>query len=465
MKPKGRETAIPGMEHLSPASSLEPETIWTFSCWPYAVLHELVACPERFAQPREEGQRHPYATHSGGGKTLVAKLRYDVGGGEEPEDADKERLAELRANLGGWTADALDVVASACIGAGGSAVEVSTHTLLSGRGLSKKPKGEGGTGRGSYTRSQLDQARLALSQVASLHLLYREKRKTKEPLVLEDPAFIFERIPRKGHGALDVFRVRLGKVLRHFLDEAPSGVGSGAKSNKTSKQIVLLDKRVLSLDPTKERVAKRVARYAYYLTRMSTPSDPDPGAPLPRVSLKVKTLLDHAGLPLDPHDPKRTRESLERALNKVAAEEGYRVGVVAAWRYDGAEPPTTGRWTKGWLDSLVLITPPEHVVLRAREVAARRALHTKERKFGVIDGGKNAPVTAATDSQATLGARLRACRTAASLTQGKVAADLGLQQSTISRIESGKLTPDEGHELGIEGWLSLRKEAPAESSA
>lgn len=463
MKPQGRETAIPGMEHLSPASSLEPETIWTFSCWPYAVLHELVACPERFAQPREEGQRHPYATHSGGGKTLVAKLRYDVGDGEEPEDADKERLAELRDNLGGWTADALDVVASACIGAGGSAVEVSTHTLLSARGLSKNLLQNGS--RGGYAPAQLDQARLALSQVASLHLLYREKRKAKEPLVLGDPAFIFERIPRKGHGALDVFRVRPGAVLRHFLDEAPSGVGSGAKSNATRKQIIQLDTRVLSLDPTKERVAKRVARYAYYLTRMSNPSDPAPGVPPTRVTLKVKTLLEHAGLPLDPHDPKRTRESLERALNKVAAEEGYRVGIVAAWRYDGAEPPTTGKWTKGWLDSLVLITPPEHVVLRVREVAARRALHTQERKFGVIDGGKNAPVTAASDSQATLGARLRACRTAASLTQGRVAADLGLKQSTISRIESGKLTPDEGHERGIEGWLSLRDEAPAESSA
>ncbi len=467
-KPKGRESAIPGMEHLSPASSLEPETIWTPSCWPYAALHELVSAPERFAEPRDDlGQVHPFALHKGGGKALTAKIRYDVGDGGEPEDAQKGRLAELRENLGGWTADALDVVASACLGAGGRDAEVSTHTLLSGRGLKKKPTGGGNPGRGSYTRGQLDQARLALAQVASLHLRYREPRKAKDDLVIEEPAFVFWRVHRRGHGALDVYQVRLGPVLRHFLEDS-IGV-PGASSKQMSKQIVPLDTRILALDPQKERVTKRLARYAYYLTRMSIEDAGEVGAPPPQVSLKIRTLLEHVGLPLDPYNPKRTRESLERALETAVAEGEYRVGIVAAWRYEGEEPPVTGRWTKEWLDSKVLITPPEHVVERVREVASRRALH-RERRFGVIDGGKNAPIPGnAPDEGATLGERLRAGRKSERLTQGHVAAELGVLQSTVSRIEAGKLYPDDGHQLKIEEWLAghleRQPEARAEDSA
>ncbi len=111
-------------------------------------------------------------------------------------------------------------------------------------------------------------------------------------------------------------------------------------------------------------------------------------------------------------------------------------------------------------------------------MAIRRALHQalhQERKFGVIVGGASEPASgfagerAKPGAQVTLGERLRHTRKGKGLTQREVADLLGIKQSTVSRIESGKLSPEERHERAIEEWLSvslkMTLKARAEDSA
>lgn len=310
---------------------------------------------------------------------------------------------------------------------------VSIDELLSLRGL--KPKKSGSGRRGGFEPEQRREILQALARIRNLWLSMDElatysdtggkskatRRETRRGVT--GPAFVITGLGGQARldGGLDVDSVSFtpGDVLGLFL------WGPG-------RQTAIIDAKTLHLDPYRQEKEIMLARYLSWLWKVratkGTYSEP----------LRVSTLLKEVRLELDEKRPGRTQQRLEKLLKTLQRE-----GIIRSWRYKSwslDEAPARG-WAEPWLQELVIIEPPEHIVT-----------YYKDNLRGALPDGKPAP----------LAERLKETRSRLGLTQAQASEDADITQQAYSRAERGKGVSST-NQSKLEAWLSTHEVSKPES--
>jgi len=191
---------------------------------------------------------------------------------------------------------------------------------------------------------QLDHLWLNIEDVEVINLEGKRRKPTK--LRLESKAIsISDRVSQGGLGGgyLPVaWHYRPGEWAKPFLQEG-------------FRQTAILTQKSLQYDPYHETWEKRLSRYLAFHWRIQAHqgnySQP----------YRVNTLLRAIAMEPKKERPHRTRERLEKALDRLHAD-----GVTAGWEYqkgDEGALPTKG-WLPTWLNWTVQITPPPEIFRR-----------------------------------------------------------------------------------------------------
>lgn len=314
--------------------------------------------------------------------------------------------------------------------------------LLELRGI--KPKRAGHGRRGGYEPEQREDMLRALHHIQNIWLdmaeveVFEETRSRGRKRVkkrVQSRAFVVTdrmgQMRLDGHIEVERFRFVPGEIFARFL------LGAG-------RQWALLSAKALAYNPYTQTWEKRLARYLSWQWRIRA-KDEAYFQPY-----RVETLLKHAGQDLNTRKPMRTKARLEKALDRLQAD-----GVIAGWQYGRFDDWFEGRarkgWAESWLSTTVVIEPPD-VVVDEYEKIKRPEL------------GKSVPwtrlgeLTTPEDSQLpenkAFGALVRKRRKGLGLSQLRAAEDLGISQSQLSRLESGKSRPSESLKKQLDDWLS-----------
>ena len=302
--------------------------------------------------------------------------------------------------------------------------------FLSLRGL--KPKKGGSGRRGGYEPEQRREMLRSLSRIQNLWLRFDEldtyeegeskKKRKATRRGIASRAFNFSDVAGQGRldGSLDIDRVSFtpGAVLALWL------WGPG-------RQTALLAAKTLQYDPYRQAPEKALARYLSWQWKIratkGTYCEP----------YRVATLLEHAALELNGHDPARTLTRLEKALVRL-----QRDGLIKSWRYESwaiSDAPARG-WAPLWLRALVIIEPPDAITSHYIE-------HLR--------GARPAAI-----ATAPLPERLREARARLGLSQAAASEACDMPQQTYSRAERGAGVSAE-NAAKLEAWLA--QHAPAAS--
>ncbi len=351
-----------------------------------------------------------------------------------PEDIEAwaQRMWRQREELTDVDADALDTLSALWLYQAHAPQDdgvADVNELLAMRGLQAKRGGQGR--RGGYMPAQRAIILQSLSHIQNLWLdmaemeVYGEtdsrtgtRRRKPVKQAIQSRAFtitdLFGHVELDGRLDVQKFIFRPGKVFAHFL------FGPG-------RQTALLSAKALSYDPLRQTWEKRLARYLSYQWRCKARAG-DYMQPF-----RVSTLLEAAGEKLNHRKPSKTRARLERALDTL-----LRDGVIAAWQYDRWDETLTERhgWARHWLQATILIEPPD--VIRDSYLSL---LNDK-----MLKQSAQTPTT-------SLGERIKRQRQEQGLSQLQAAEQLGMHQSSYSRLEHGKVQPSPAVRKLLEQWL------------
>jgi DNA-binding XRE family transcriptional regulator len=210
------------------------------------------------------------------------------------------------------------------------------------------------------------------------------------------------------------------------------------------RMTALLQAQALAYDAIKERIEKRLLKRLGWYWRIN--NDHPVTAP--------RTVADwvRADVGDDPATYlRRDAERLEQAFDRLRAD-----GHIADWRYVGGEPCITDTdgalvrgWLERWLERQLVVEAPE--ALRMAYAARRKA---------VAAPPAPPPALQAPDTSDDIGQRLRKGRTRYCLTGLQAAGQLGIDPTTLSKIENGKRAPTAEQRERIEALLRELKNRP-----
>jgi DNA-binding XRE family transcriptional regulator len=215
-----------------------------------------------------------------------------------------------------------------------------------------------------------------------------------------------------------VYKVKPGDLLSRYL------MGPG-------RQTALMAEKALQWDYAKFYVEKRLVRMLAYQWRVRQSKNPNSMG-----KFKISSILDSIGLHVDERHPARTKERLERAMDRLLSER-----VIRGYRYISPEDADVlGKkgWAEAWLATLVEIDPPEEIPEH----------YSKIRNDNSQSRSLNAQTTLIRD----LGDRLRAVRKEQGITQANLARILGVSGNWIALVERGRL-PSDDLKFRIQEWL------------
>jgi DNA-binding XRE family transcriptional regulator len=381
--------------------AIPPGTMLALSAPSFQSLRDAL-CKNSFV--RTEGAPWPTARLHGGGIAQLRPPAFDDLPWLPREGLDRwaDAMWRQQSELSDRDADVLDALCSLYLAKAqgpNDAVTADVAQLLNLRGL--RPKKGGGGRRGGFEAEQKNEMLASLNHIQNLWIDVAEievmpgGRDTKT--LQSRPFLITDRVgAKRDDGDIDMerFVFRPGRVFAAFLF-------SGAHH--------LLFRKALEYDPYRRRWEKRLARYFSWHWG-------DGGGH----AHGVAALLDVVGKPVDPLYPTKTRARLEKALTTLTADH-----VVAGWRYAGEARPAG---VAAWLGATIFVDAPE----------ALRAYYA----------GKHA--------DDDLPGRLRHARRAGGLTQAELARSLGIAQSHLSKLETGRVAPAADLRAAIEDWLAAR---------
>lgn len=348
----------------------------------------------------------------------------------------QERMAQTVMALDDVTADVLDVISAIWIKQAAHPEAMATITaddFLRLRGL--RPHKGGAGRRGGYKaewRREIGRhiAALANTWVKVFEMEVTEEaeggrgpRRRRTTWQGESKAVVVS--SRFGQfdlsGQLDTFawRARPGDVFARFL------FGPG-------RQTALLSLKALEYDPYRQRWEKRLARYVAWQWRTRRGES---------ARMTISTLLEAIGETPSRHNPTTTKERLEQALDTLRDD-----GVIGGWQYEaGADEAIVGGkgWVTLWLAWTATITPPQPIT--EQYAGIRPPIEGTAR---VLPSPSPTP-----PAGVALGDQVKAARRARGLTQKQAAAQIGITQSWLSRIERGLAPAEEGHRQ-IAAWLA-----------
>lgn len=329
--------------------------------------------------------------------------------------------------------------------------------FLEMRGLKKKISGNGR--RGGYMPEQRLEMLKALSHIQSIWLnfgqieMFEEKEKrgkrgktqavTKE---VQSRAFVVTdrlgQLNMDGYMDVEQFIYRPGDIFAKFL------YGPG-------RQTAMLSAQAIQYDSYRQKWEKRLARYLSWQWRIQA-NRADYGRPY-----RVETLLKAIGEEINRQRPLFVRERLERALDRLQQDE-----VISSWEYDRWDERLAERtkWMEGWLEATVLIEPPPSIrenyksLLRSgisnelhsgASSQARQSLRSPKKSF--VDTLENEKEKDALITQ------LKEIRKNLKISQAECAAELGIAQGFLSRVENGKENLSEQIKQRLKEWLARKQ--------
>ncbi|HVT58667.1 MAG TPA: helix-turn-helix transcriptional regulator [Thermoanaerobaculia bacterium] len=399
----------------------------------YAALQQALAL-NTFGP--SEGSRFPRAQLEKGGARGFAELRPVTPEQEmlmAPEEAAAlaSKVWEQRGELSDLDADVLDVISATWLRHGPRAaserVAVFVDDLLRARGLQPKKSGQGR--RGGFEpeqRADLWRCLLHLQDIwldiaaATVVDQDRRGRRTQRTRALQSRAFVMtDRIgQRRLDGSMDVEAILVtpGEAFGRFL------LGPG-------RQLALLSSEALRYDPLRQRPEKRLARYLSWQWRVGAHS-----GDFIR-TYRVSTLLDELGLEASAHDPARTRERFEKALDCLEHDR-----LISGWQYgDGwREDLPRQSWVPRWLEARVVVEAPEVI---------KNAYHGLDRL-----AEQAGPKPAALPAAESWAARVKRHREALRVSQMVAAEQLGVSRAYLAQVERGR-PPSPALEAKLKRWF------------
>lgn len=320
-----------------------------------------------------------------------------------------------------------------------SVVSCSIDYLLQARGL--KPRRGGGGRRGGFGEQQENAVRLAVGRISSLYLNLPAVE-TWEPV---DAGKTRGRRRRAVHAISDrafIIRTTAGQIrldgstdVRAFTFLPGEALGR-ALWGGAGRQVAVMSAKVVRYHPVNERWTKALGRFLSWLWRCNASG----GNPV--VRRRVRTVLSSIGLEPDPTRPDRTRTSLEKAFERLQED-----GIIRVWQYEAWDEERAGKpgWLQTWLDSVILVEPPEEVAEHYRAIADRSDQHRGRER------GKTRPQKAL-PTRADLGERLRERRLANGWSLARMGEELGVSGRAVGNYERGS-PPQAEVRRRLEAWL------------
>jgi hypothetical protein len=289
-----------------------------------------------------------HSTTTGRGSGAVHVTARDTAGTLRPSIDILPALWEKVRAMDDLTSDTLLVCLAHWVARGesvNSAVWITADAVLDARGVRRKHyEAEGKRwAHGHRTEDRLAVGR-ALAQLDSLWLQLvnvgvsrsSSKRKPRSINIESKAMAMLDRAVQPAFDGENVFlaaRVMPGSWATAYRDARVWQTG-------------LLAQRALAYDPYREQPEKRLAKFLAFQVRIDAHNG--------RTSLdrKVATLLENAGLTPDPSHPDRSKQRLEKALDRLCQDK-----VVDGWCYANPRSLPSKRWLDEWQARVIQITP------------------------------------------------------------------------------------------------------------
>ena len=263
----------------------------------------------------------------------------------------QEKVMELEKH-GHLTADVFDILVHKWLQVArhpDAMVDVSINDFLHIRGL--KPFKRGEDRRSGYTDEQRKQIARQLDILDNIWIkiaemdVYPKGEKKKKTRGIEGRSILTEL--RGGQTSLDgtiktdIWRLRPGAIFANYFFE-PYG-----------RQTALLSIKAVQYDPYRQQWEKSLTRYFAWIWRT------DKTGKRGEAGLLVKTLMEKADQTVDKRNPSRTRDRLEKALDKLQEDE-----VITAWHYSYIDENMTKKrsWWRQWLELKIIIKAPKELI-------------------------------------------------------------------------------------------------------
>ncbi len=431
-------------------------------------LREQVIPPRKARQSRrvaqELAEREHLSTQSGGAYQLAREIiafnsfetdeetqrpkvhvdRYQVRGSAELRPLDDavgdldmlvRSMWEHCKRLSDYDVDVLDALNAVWLEQAKTADSKATlyiDDLLKMRGIKPKVSGQGR--HGGYRVEERAAVAASVSRLEHIWFdvveFYRRGRGKNKPQLMQSRAVVVsERVVQPQlYGEVDIqgFIYRPGDIFSRYL----FSIG---------RQTALLSAMALRYHPLKEAIEKRLTRYFSYLWRVRAR----------RASflqpLTAKTLLEASDLTVSERNAYKTRERLEKALDRLLAD-----GVIAAWEYEAVswtdEDEAQGDFALWLKKCRYVVEPPEAVKIHYATIHAHPKQHLP-------------PAPPATQNKEPLNECVRARRQTLGLSQVQAAQDIGISQKSFSNLENGH-SISAATRKKVEKWLEATDQQP-----
>ncbi|WP_458352291.1 helix-turn-helix domain-containing protein [Peribacillus frigoritolerans] len=313
-------------------------------------------------------------------------------------------------------------------------VEIYLNDLLSIRGL--KPKLGGFGRRGGYEAKQREQILKSLTNIQSIWIninkatIYENGKPVQTKL--QGRTFIFKDCAGVEY---DISEEAGRKKITYTIDKVFAKYLNGS-----ARQVALLSIKALQYNPYKQLWEKRLTRYLSWRWRTQARRGDflQPN--------KTSTLLESIGEKLNDRTPSRTRERFEKALDVLQND-----GVIASWHYEKWDESIADYkgWASIWLNSMILIEPPDIIKEQYRSIEKKQKSHTGNRL------AKQA--TADLKSSEHIGEQIRIKRKKLNLSLYQLAEELGISAPYVSTIERGMKVPSTKIQTKMKKWLEKQQ--------
>lgn len=307
-------------------------------------------------------------------------------------------------------------------------VEIELRDILTMRGLQAKLGGDGR--RGGFEAKQKEQIINSLKIIQSLWLTIDKTvmYKNNKPVQVEvqGRTFLFK------HATGDEYEVNeetCSKSLTFTVDKVFAKYLTSSK-----RQIALLPLKAMHYHAARFHLEKKLCRYLSW--RWRTQAYKGDYQQLNRVN----TLLDACGEEVNERLPIRTRERLERALDKLAEDK-----IIAGWHYvNWDENSAQGKgWVKYWLNTAIMIDPVHEVKEHYRSI---ERVKKPEKALPASNDIENR-------FQVELVQRIQEVRRNHNLTLASVAEEIGISASYLNKIERSLVAGSPKIQKKIVNWL------------
>ncbi|MBK5463374.1 helix-turn-helix domain-containing protein [Peribacillus sp. TH27] len=313
-------------------------------------------------------------------------------------------------------------------------VEIYLNDLLSIRGL--KPKLGGDGRRGGYEARQREQILKSLTNIQSIWIninkaVIYEKGKPVQT-TLQGRTFIFKDYMGEEYGISEEtcrkkITFTIDKVFAKYL-------------NGSARQVALLSIKALQYNPYRQIWEKRLTRYLSWRWRTQARKGDflQPN--------KTSTLLESIGEKMNNRTPSRTRERFEKALDTLLED-----GVIASWHYEKWDESIADYkgWASIWLNSMILIEPPEIIKDQYRSIEKKQKVRSDIRHSQQESNSQK--------RSENIGEQIRITRKILNLSLYQLAEELEISAPYVSNIERGIKRPSHKIRTKMIKWLEKQE--------